>query len=105
MEQAKTDEVDDETHGADPEDHLRVVDVLGLVEPLEALHRDGEAERHQEHRVDERAQHLGARPAEGVLGPRLGRHAHAEEGDHQRRDVGQHVEAVSHQRHRVGQVT
>ena len=46
---------------------LRVVDVLRLVEPLEALHSDGEAERHEEDRVHQGAQHLGAGPPEGVL--------------------------------------
>ena len=46
---------------------LGVVDVLRLVEPLEALHSDGEAERHEEDRVHQGAQHLGAGPPEGVL--------------------------------------
>ena len=43
------------------------MDVLWLVEPLEALHCDGEAERHEEDRVHEGAQHLGAGPAKCVL--------------------------------------
>ena len=46
---------------------LWVMDVLWLVEPLETLHCDGEAERHEEDRVHQRAKHLGPRPTEGVL--------------------------------------
>jgi hypothetical protein len=53
VKEAEAEEVDDEAEDADVEDHFRVVDVLGLVEPLEALHRDGKAEGHQEDGVDE----------------------------------------------------
>ena len=43
------------------------MNVFRVVEALEALDGDGEAERHEEDRVHQRAQHLGPRPTEGVL--------------------------------------
>ena len=46
---------------------LGVVDVLRLVESLEALHCDGEAEGHEEDRVHQGAKYLGPGPAIGVL--------------------------------------
>ena len=46
---------------------LWVVDVLRIVEPLEALDGNGKAERHEEDRVHEGAEHLGTRPPECVL--------------------------------------
>ena len=51
MEETESQEVDDQTHDAHVQDHLGVVDVLGLVEALQGLHRDGEAQGHQEHSV------------------------------------------------------
>jgi hypothetical protein len=55
VKEAEAEEVDDEAEDSDVEDHFRVVDVLGLVEPLQALDRDGEAECDQEDGVDESA--------------------------------------------------
>ena len=43
------------------------MDVLRLVEPLEALDRDGEAKGHEEDCVHQGTQHLGPGPAVGVL--------------------------------------
>ena len=60
------DNVDEEPHPAHDQDHLRVLDLLHEDEPLDGLDRDGEAEGEQEHGVNERAHHLGPRPAEGV---------------------------------------
>ena len=62
----EADDVDEETHPAHNQDHLWVMDLLRFDESLEGLDRDGEAEGEQEHGVDERAHHLGPRPAEGV---------------------------------------
>ena len=45
MEKAESDQVDDQPHGAHPQNQLGVVDGLGLVEPLQALDSDGETER------------------------------------------------------------
>jgi hypothetical protein len=44
-------------------------------------------------------------PSVGVLVPRLRRHSDGDESDDEGGDVGQHVERVRHQRHRVGHVT
>ena len=46
VEQAQPQQVDHQPHDAHVQDHERVVDVLWLVEPLQGLHRDGEAQRH-----------------------------------------------------------
>ena len=74
------DNVDEEPHPAHDQDHLRVLDLLHEDEPLDGLDRDGEAEGEQEHRVDERAHHLGPRVAVGVLTPLPRRDPHAEAG-------------------------
>ena len=87
VEQTQTNQVDNQTHCANPQDHLRVVDGLRLVEPLQALNSDGEAESHEEDGVDQSSQHLSSSPAEGVLGPGLWRHPHTDEGDDEGRDI------------------
>ncbi len=43
------------------------MDLLRAVEALQALHRDGEAERDQEDGVDQRAENLCPSPAVRVL--------------------------------------
>ena len=53
VEEAETKEVDQEAEGSDVEDHLRVVDLLRFVEPLQALHGDGEAESDEKDCVDQ----------------------------------------------------
>ena len=62
----ETYDVDEETHPADNQDHLGVIDGLRLDEPLERLDGDGEAERQEEHRVDQGPHHLGPGEAECV---------------------------------------
>ena len=59
-------DVDEETHPADNQDHLGVIDGLRLDEPLERLDGDGEAERQEEHCVDQGPHHLGPGEAECV---------------------------------------
>lgn len=44
VEEAEPEQVDHQTQRPDQQDHLGVVDVLRLVEALEALHGDGEAQ-------------------------------------------------------------
>ncbi len=53
VEETEAEEVDNETHHADVEDHLRVVDLFRLVKSLQTLHRDGETEGHQEYGIDQ----------------------------------------------------
>ena len=104
MKEAETEKVDEKAEGSDDENHLGIVDLLGLVEALQALDGDGKTQGHQKHGVDHGAQHLGPGPAVRVLVPGLWRHPHRRKGHHQRRDVGQHVEGVGDQRHGVGDV-
>ncbi len=44
VKEAETEQVDHQAQHPDQEDHLGIVDGLGLVEPLEALDGDGEAQ-------------------------------------------------------------
>ena len=104
VKQTETDQVDDEAHGAHPQDHLGVVDVLRLIETFQALNSDREAEGNQEHSIDQSSKNFRSGPAEGVFRPGLGSHSDAEECYHQGCDVGQHVEAVRHQSHGVSEV-
>ena len=105
VEQAEADQVDDESHGAHPQDHLRIVNFFRLVEPFQTFDSNRETESNQKDGIDEGAQHLGSGPAEGVLGPGLGSHSHAEESDDQSCDVRQHVETVGHKCHGICEVT
>ena len=58
------------------QNHNWVVDLFRFIEPLHGLYSDGEAERDQEHGVDEGAQHLSPGPPECVLTPGFWRHSH-----------------------------
>ncbi len=53
VEETEAEEVDNETHHTDVEDHLGVVDLFRLVKPLQTLHRDGETEGNQEDGIDQ----------------------------------------------------
>ena len=67
-EEEEAEDVDEETNGADDEQQVRIVDLFRLRDALESLDEDGEAERYEEDRVDERPHHLGSRPTVRVLG-------------------------------------
>merc|ERR1719284_1351437 len=71
VEETKADQVDHQAHRPHPQDQLGVVDRFRLVEPLQALDRDGEAECDQEDCVHQGTQHLCTSPAKCVLAPRL----------------------------------
>ena len=58
---------------------------------------DGEAERHEEDGVDERAEDLRPCEAEGAAAPGPPREADGEEGDEEGEDVREHVEGVGHE--------
>ena len=88
MKEAETEKVDEKAEGSDDENHLGIVDLLGLVEALQALDGDGKTQGHQKHGVDHGAQHLGPGPAVRVLVPGLWRHPHRRKGHHQRHGVG-----------------
>uniref|UniRef100_A0A4X2L1Z0 Uncharacterized protein n=1 Tax=Vombatus ursinus TaxID=29139 RepID=A0A4X2L1Z0_VOMUR len=105
VEEAEPQQVDHEPGHADPEDHQRLLHLVGLDEALDGLQQDGEAEAGQEDGVHQRAHHLGPDPAERVLLGGLGppgealSHQGHDEGQH----VGQHVERVREHRQRRGQ--
>ena len=105
MEKAESDQVDDQPHGAHPQNQLGVVDGLGLVEPLQALDRDGETERNLEDRIHKGSQDLSPGPTESVFAPRLWSHSHGNESNYKGSDVRKHVKAVSNKGHGVGDVS
>uniref|UniRef100_A0A8C6TZC7 Uncharacterized protein n=1 Tax=Neogobius melanostomus TaxID=47308 RepID=A0A8C6TZC7_9GOBI len=90
VEQAQAQQVDQEPGGPHP--------------ALDRLQDDGEAERREEHGVDQSPHHLGADPAERVLVGGLGLlgEAHRHQSHHQRDHIGQHVEGVRQHRQRGG---
>ena len=65
--QRQADDVDEKSEGADDDEEVWVVDLLAVRQPIERFNEDGEAERDEEHCVDQRSQHLGSSPAERVL--------------------------------------
>uniref|UniRef100_A0A3Q1BWC3 Uncharacterized protein n=1 Tax=Amphiprion ocellaris TaxID=80972 RepID=A0A3Q1BWC3_AMPOC len=103
----QTEQVDQEPRGADPGDHLRAVDLVGLGEALDRLQDYGEAQRREEDGVDQSPHHLRPDPAEGVLVGRLGflGESHRDQSDHQRDDVRQHMKGVGQHRQRGGDPT
>jgi hypothetical protein len=70
----QSEQVDEKSEGTNDENHLGVVDLLGVVEPLQALHADGEAERDQKDSVHKSTQNLGTGPSVSVLKWREGRY-------------------------------
>uniref|UniRef100_A0A670I4A5 Uncharacterized protein n=1 Tax=Podarcis muralis TaxID=64176 RepID=A0A670I4A5_PODMU len=105
VEETEPQDVDQEPRGADADDHPGLLDLVGLGEALDGLEQDGEAEGRQEDGVDQRAHHLGAHPAEGVLLGGAGAlgEAHGHQRHHQRHHVRQHVEGVRQHGQRVRQ--
>uniref|UniRef100_A0A671QKJ4 Uncharacterized protein n=1 Tax=Sinocyclocheilus anshuiensis TaxID=1608454 RepID=A0A671QKJ4_9TELE len=93
-----TGSVDQQPRSPHPNHHLGLLDLMGLREALDGLQDDGEAERGEEHGVDQRAHHLGPDPAERVFVGGLGllrethRHQSHDQRDHvrQRRDPAHH---------------
>uniref|UniRef100_A0A8B9LA37 Uncharacterized protein n=1 Tax=Astyanax mexicanus TaxID=7994 RepID=A0A8B9LA37_ASTMX len=104
VEQEKPQQVYDKSGHADPHHHPRVLDLVGVRVALHGLQQDGEAERRQEHGVDQRAHDLGSDPAERVLAGGLGLlgEAHGHQGHGERDNIAQHVEGVGEHRQRRG---
>uniref|UniRef100_A0A8C2Y8K4 Uncharacterized protein n=1 Tax=Coturnix japonica TaxID=93934 RepID=A0A8C2Y8K4_COTJA len=96
VEEAEPQQVDDEPRHPHGDDHQRLLDLVGLGEALDGLQQDGEAERGEEHGVDQGAHHLGPHPAERVLLGGAGAlcEAHGHQRHDQGHDVGEHVERV-----------
>uniref|UniRef100_A0A3Q1ITC7 Uncharacterized protein n=1 Tax=Anabas testudineus TaxID=64144 RepID=A0A3Q1ITC7_ANATE len=97
--------VDQEPRGTDPSDHPGALDLMGLGEALDRLQDDGEAQRREEHSVDESPHHLRPNPAEGVFVGRLSflGEPHRDQSHHQRDDVRQHMKGIRQHRERRGQ--
>uniref|UniRef100_A0A8D3B9U0 Uncharacterized protein n=1 Tax=Scophthalmus maximus TaxID=52904 RepID=A0A8D3B9U0_SCOMX len=97
-------QVDQEPGGADGDHHHGALDLVRLRDALDHLQQDGEAQRREEHGVDQRAHHLGADPAERVLVGRVGLlgEAHRHQRHDQRDDIRQHVEGVGQHGQRRG---
>ena len=87
MEKAEANQVDHQPHRAHPEDQLRVVDWLRLVEPLQALNCDGETERDKEDSIHKGTQNFSSGPTKCVFAPRLWCHSHGNESDYKGSDV------------------
>lgn len=100
VKQAQSDQVDEEPRSADPGDHLRAFDLIGLGEALDSLQDDGETQRREEDGVDERPHHLRPDPPEGVFVGRMGflGESHRHQSHHQRNYVRQHMKGVRQHR-------
>uniref|UniRef100_A0A672MHU0 Uncharacterized protein n=1 Tax=Sinocyclocheilus grahami TaxID=75366 RepID=A0A672MHU0_SINGR len=95
-------QVDQQPHGPHHDHHHGLLDLMGLREALDGLQDDGEAERGEEHGVDQRAHHLGPDPAERVFVGGLGllRETHRHQSHDQRDHVRQHMKGVRKHRER-----
>uniref|UniRef100_A0A671QFW1 Uncharacterized protein n=1 Tax=Sinocyclocheilus anshuiensis TaxID=1608454 RepID=A0A671QFW1_9TELE len=94
-----TGSVDQQPRSPHPNHHLGLLDLMGLREALDGLQDDGEAERGEEHGVDQRAHHLGPDPAERVFVGGLGllRETHRHQSHDQRDHVRQHMKGVRYE--------
>lgn len=63
VEEEETNNVGCQSEGANDYNEARVLHLSHVDEALQRLHEDGEAERQQEHAVDQRTQDLGALPS------------------------------------------
>uniref|UniRef100_A0A3B5KCX0 Uncharacterized protein n=1 Tax=Takifugu rubripes TaxID=31033 RepID=A0A3B5KCX0_TAKRU len=72
VEQAQSEQVDQQPRGSDPGHHFRAFDLVGLGEAFDGFQEDGEAQRRQKHGVDQSPHHLCPDPSEGVLFGRMG---------------------------------
>ncbi|KAL4623965.1 hypothetical protein GN956_G18461, partial [Arapaima gigas] len=90
---------------ADPEQQLRGPDGARLRQMLESAQDHGEAERGEEHRLDQRAQDLRSDPSERVLLRWLDfvRKAKPQQRREGGQDVGQHLDGVGEHSQGVGE--
>lgn len=66
MEHRQSYYVHDQPNYADCKDNSRLLQVFRLKQSRNGVHKESEAERQQEHAVDEGAQQLGPNPAERI---------------------------------------
>jgi len=67
VEQNQAENVDDKAGDADVQHPVRMLDLVHVSQSLDRLDKDREAQRNEEHRVDESAENFGARPPVRVL--------------------------------------
>lgn len=96
VEQAESQQVDQQPGRADPGDHLRALDLMGFGETLDSLQNDSEAQRRKEDGVDQSPHHLRPDPTEGVFVGGMGflSKSYRDESHHQRNDIRQHMKGV-----------
>ena len=67
VEQCQANQVNDQSHTANYQHEVRVMDLLFVTQSLQGFHKDSEAQCNQEDSIDKGTKNLSSGPAIGVL--------------------------------------